>query len=816
MSRRIWALLLTGLMIASAVVALTPALHSDAPTASTAVEKAAAPAVPGAGPAYAIYNGYGDETYTFQLGVPGADTLGFYVEDPLDLRVNVTITDPNASRDDVPNPAFSYTATLNTTYHDFDSITAHVTYTFPSLPYGGVWVVNFSAPTAGYVTQNVTLVAYSASISDSVGAGTSLLPGDAFSIFWFAHQTGGGGETLYTHATSVVLSGHYDDNGTESNFFPGGTLQLPVGSWGQWNGTVPLNTTAQTQLRFQVWVITTVNGVVAENESTGTLRVDVGSLEISEDSGLSLYPGYCLEYQAYNLPASGLVAACVLAGSDYADAFTPIAGLPVTIGFWNGTANVTPVGGVQTTGTTNVSGAVEVLFNASSPPFVTELQYPYADSVNFTVTVPGATAVGSHWTQWANVSFTLGLYTIQSGVVSLSLDHTEYYAGTTATATWAIGSTDTSVTGPVTASYWVVRDEYSSAQYASGTLSATAQSGTFTFPVTSAMWGVELEVVVYATNATSAFAAYAYAVVIAPSLLLSPSTVYYTEGSTVYVTAVLNAVSGASIGYETFDEWDDTEAIVATGTVANGSSIAVPISSTNPPEFVEVYAWALVGGQVVTQNSVGMDLAMGYSVVLGVQTVSSYSDGSFQPGQTVTLSYSISSIDHTAMPQSFQIELFALGYPYYQYLENAHPTGTVAFTIPASAPAGYLTIELEIYGTLSAGGCLPNGSCSTVSAVLVNPSPSVLNMELGAGSGLTVGWLLLLVIVILVAIVLYVVLRRRGGSNSSGGGVNTATPMSPPAPAPSSQAPTEWQHPDASNPPSSDAQPPLPPPAGSS
>lgn len=816
MSRRIWALLLTALMIASAAVALAPAAHAGASGGSPAVTKTPSSTVAAPNPCCTIYNGYRDTTDIFSLGATALDTLGFSVTDALDLRVNVTITDPNASRDDVTNPAFSYEATLNTTTHFFDSFTAHVSYTFPNLPYGGVWVVNFSAPALGYVDDNVTLIAYSATASTTVGSDASILPGSSYSLFWYAFQTANGGQALYTHATSVVLSGHYDDNGTESNLFPGGTMQLPVGSWGEWNGTVPLNTSAQSQIRLEVWVITTVGGVVAENESSGTVHVDVGSLEINEDSGVTIFPGYCSEDDGYYyLPISGLVSACIQAGSyDEATGFTAIAGLPVSLHFWNGTAVVTPTGGAPTSGTTNSTGWVEVPFNVSSPPFITEFVSPYYNSANFTVSVPGATAADAYWTQWANLTFALTPYSLQSGVVALSLDHTEYYAGTTATGTWSIGSTQGSATGTITADYWVVRSEDSDARYATGTFAAGAQSGTFTFGVTSAMWGHELQVEVIASNATTYFTAYAYAYVIAPSLLLSPSTQYYTEGSTLYVVALLNALPGATIGYQTEEYWSGAEAITATGTVANGSSIPVPISTTNPPLDVEVDAWASVGGQVETQNYVYVSLATGYSVTLGVATVSSYSDGSFQPGQTVTLSYSITSIDQTALPQIFDFYISAAGYPIAQDVETTHATGTVAFTIPSSAPAGYLTVSLSIYGTLTAGICLPNDACSGSTVLLINPSPSVLSMELGAGSGLTVGWLILLVIVILVAIVLYVVLRRRGGSNMSGGGTNTATPMSPPAPAPSTPPATEWQQPASS--PSGDSPPPLPPPSGAS
>ena len=93
MSRRIWALLLTALMIASAAVALAPAAHAGIPANTPATAKTTASSTPGAGPIHAIYNGYGDTTTNFDLGVPGEDTLAFSVYDPVDRAVNVTITD---------------------------------------------------------------------------------------------------------------------------------------------------------------------------------------------------------------------------------------------------------------------------------------------------------------------------------------------------------------------------------------------------------------------------------------------------------------------------------------------------------------------------------------------------------------------------------------------------------------------------------------------------------------------------------------------------------------------------------------------------
>jgi hypothetical protein len=824
MSRRLLAVALALVMIAAVVVVLAPA--SGAAASSSPARPTAAAAAPTAGDIdYELLNGFGDYAgNTYNIGEVGWDTLNFYVYDEFDHDVNVTITDPNATRDGVASPAFTYEAALSPTTNDFYSYTADVHYTFPVLPYGGTWVVNFSAPVAGYVTQNVTLDKYYVDASGSITEPRATLPGQPISVFWWAYLESND-NSLYTGATSVWIMGHYHANGSTQNFFPGGMLQLTTGSWGQWNGTVPLNASGDSTISFVVWVLTTVGGVVAENESSG-VTMYVGQL-VENEVGLTYYPAYCLDYFSGNIPTGSIAAACIQVGAEYEEGtFTPIAGLPVTISYWNGTKNVTPAGGAPTSATTNVNGAVEVTFNATAPPFTTYFQYPfYGNSVNFSTTVPGAHSSVTNWNLWDNLSgWAISPFPDAAGVINLALDHTEYFAGSTATATWSIESTATSSTGTITADNWVVSDDYDyNTVYASGTFTGTAQSGTFSFAITGAMVGQELEVSLYASNTTLGFYAAAYAYVISPTLLLTPASTYYTAGSSPTVSASLAgnaaAPAGTTITWQAWAEWEDDEndVLVSSGTVSNGGTFSIPIASTTPPQDVYVDAWASAGGVVLASSETYLALETGYQILLGVSTVSSYSDGTFQPGQTVTLDYKVVSIDGTALPQVFEFEIYAVGYAYYQDIENAAPTGSVPFTIPSNAPAGTIQIEMEVYGTFTAGQCVPVGEdCVGYTTLAVNPNPSVLNMELGAGSGLTVGWVILLVIILLVAIVLYVVLRRRGGSSSSSMSnappVSATTPMNPPAPAPSTPPAAEWQQPGSAG----DAQPPLPPPSGSS
>jgi hypothetical protein len=806
MSRRTLAAVLTALLAVSTLFALAPAAaHSPSGAAPTEISTGVQPA---AAISYTLLNGYDFAVTSYYPGETGWGSLYFSVTDTLDRAVNVTIVDPNAARDGVPSPAFHYLATLNTTTSTFDSYTAHVGYTFPaSLPYGGHWTVNLSAPNGGSVQQNITLFVYYTSLSTSVGTG-STLPDQPVSVLWSLYL-GSNGAGFYTHATNVWITGRYDGNGTTQNFFPQGRIALTPASAGRgaWNGLVPSNTTPDSLIRFQVYAITNVSGQVLENESNN-ITVRVGAL-VFQDYGLAPAPPSCAFGTYFSFPNGSLIASCVLAGSSYFGSFTPIAGLPVSVAYWNGTARVVP-SGAPTSLVTNVSGEAAFTFSAASPPFVLLSAAPIYDALNFSVTLPGASALYT-WTQWLNVSWILVTSSPASGLVQVSLDHTQYYEGNTATVSWSIGSSNLTQTGPITVTGWEVSGP-GSVVYAQGVLNTSAQSGSFTFPVTAAMVPNTIVVTVLAQNATTGFVGYAYATALGPSLLLTPASVYYTPGSTAQTAVVLNGGgSGATIQYQVMGFWGFQVALLASGTVASGGTISAPIASNTPPQSVEVDAWATLSGQVIASSFAHLTLEQGYSILLGVSTASSYTDGSYQPGQTVTLTYAVVSIGGAALPQVANFELIALGYPNAYVFQNAGLSGTISFTIPSNAPRGSLLLELLASGSLSGAPCFPTGACIGVATLPINPSPSVLSMELGAGSGLTVGWLILLVLVVVVAVALFFMLRGRGGRFAK---VPTSSRLSPPTPPPSTESPAEWTPPPSSEPtpppPSESSQPGLP------
>jgi hypothetical protein len=800
MSPRSFAAVLVAVLMVATVFSV--ALGASLPARSPSPAVAAALPRPASTFTFELFDGYGNPASTFYPGAYETGTLYYEVYDSTttDKDVNVTLTDPNATRDGVANPAYHYEAPLNSATHGFNSYLANESYVFPgSIPYDGEWTLNFSESSTDYLDVTVDVVVYSVELTTSVSG--SILPGESYTIFWNLTSESNGA-SFYTHATNVVLEGAYYGNETLQPLFTHPRdIQLTGANagYGSYTGVVPDNATPLEDLYFNVWAYAEVGGVEIENASSAT-DFAVGELYI-EGTSLTAAPPYCDLYHVTTFGTGTTLAGCIAVYSWYYGDFTPAAGLPVTIGYWNGTDAVKPAG-APTALTTNASGEAAFTFLADSPPFAVSTHTDIFNGLNYTVHVPGADTTGYRWSYYQNLSWVLVAPTPQIGFVNVSLDKTQYFAGQTATVTWSIHSSDLNLTGPIDPISWTLFTY-------EGTLSVTAiggtaQSGTFSIPITAAMVSAGVIVVmVTAANNTTSFEGDAVADVLAPEVLLTPSTTYYTAGSSPSVTAVLEGATGATIDYLVVGYWSSIGDVnITSGTVASGSSFSIPVPSAHPPNNLYIYAWATINGTSFGTTETEMALAFGYSVQLGVSTPSSYADGSYQPGQTVTLSYAIVPVGGAPTPAIVSFVLVTLGYPTIHDIQNVGPSGTVSFTIPSSAPRGTLIVEMEVETELG-GDCLPTGSCMGIAALPINPSPSVLSLELGAGSGVTVGWLIVLVLVLAVGAVGAVLFlrgrarRRSGGSSGSG-----------------SSPPPEWKSSSSPSSPSAGGTPPAGPPPG--
>jgi hypothetical protein len=239
------------------------------------------------------------------------------------------------------------------------------------------------------------------------------------------------------------------------------------------------------------------------------------------------------------------------------------------------------------------------------------------------------------------------------------------------------------------------------------------------------------------------------------------------------------------------------------------------VPSTGGPDSYTVYAYlSSAATGLVAATNLTITQSWGYNVFLGVTTASSYSDGSYQPGQTVTVSYQIAPYGNAPLPVLFTFTVGLAGTQISNLVSTPSTSGTFQLTIPSGWQTGVAILQVQLQGTYLAGNSCAGGICEGMSAITINAHPSALSMEIGAGSGLTVGWLILLILVIVVFVVLLVLILRKRSTPPSGGAPPVTTPMTPPAPAPSSPGAAEWVEP-SSSPPASSGQPPMPsPPPG--
>ncbi|HLM91330.1 MAG TPA: hypothetical protein VK424_04680 [Thermoplasmata archaeon] len=758
---------------------------------------------------------YYNDTYFASGGYnyPGENILFFWVYDPTaDSRLNFTLSDPNASRDGVGSPAFTVNVPLNTTTHEYFSYLAGVSYTFPSsLAIGGTWVVNASAPLGGSAQYNITVATFGSDMSGSPRPYTGVLPGESITAAWQLYNLVNG--AYATHVTNLALDGWYYSNGSYHNLFPGGIVNVSVSAAGDYTFTVPANASVTTYLYFDLWPTIISNGKLAENESD-EIWWGVGSVDLQVEQETE-YNGVCPTGYDSSYYSGSLVQVCATVGALWNDELYGVPNLPVSIHFWNGLSVVTPGGSPPTTLMSNSTGKVSFSYLATSPPLTSEYVYPYENYLNLSVTDPVATSPTSDWSKWSNTSLYVDVNGATGGV-AVQLNQLEYYPGQTVTATWSLSSTNTAQTGTLTAVGWYAYNEQTDAFLAQGMISSTASTGTFNVALPTGFVG-PFVVEVYAVNATTSFYGEAYGYSTTPRLFLNPSSTTFTPGSTVTITAEAYgdaALTGATITYQVWASFDlgrnyGNYGIVETGTVANNTAFTIAVPSSAAPGYYEVYGYlGSTASGIVASDELEIDQVWGYYVTLGVNTASSYSDGSYQPGQTLTVAFQITPYGNAPLPVLYTFYVDLNGAQIYDQLSSASTSGTFQITIPSGQPSGIAFLELELDGTYLSGNSCGSGYCYGETAITINAHPSVLSMEVGGNSGITVGWLILLIVILVVAVVLALLIRRKKTPPSSGG-ASTTTPMSPPAPAPSGTGAQEWSEP-APN------QPPMPtPPPGS-
>jgi hypothetical protein len=473
----------------------------------------------------------------------------------------------------------------------------------------------------------------------------------------------------------------------------------------------------------------------------------------------------------------------------------------------NNGVGVSAPANAPTTVTTNGSGYATVAFEATSPLFSTS--HPNTIQVNVTDPLDSLVNVG------LSIQFYL---TSQASPAQLQLvlGQSTYYSGDSVTGTWTLGGVNDTLPAGWNAGWW---EAYTNTgpfrQFAEGVAPAGHSTGTLTFSLPTDFTG-QLNFYLQAENASETIYAIAYANVVSPTILVNPGEATYKAGDTFSVAVIPEgqAIASATL-YEITTQ--NNGAVLSSGPISGGS-FPVKIPTIAPPDNLEFTVFAQTSSLgVIAEATASSSLQRGFVFTVSVQTSSAYSDGSYQPGQTVTVSYSLTALGTTDLPSAIALivvpaPLSGEGNPIpgeYE-LSSASTSGAFSYTIPANSPNGYNTFGVYAYPLN--GGCqvgdtyCANGALLTVD---VNSNPPALGFNIGSGTGLTLGWLILLIIIVAVVIVGIVWARKRMGG---GGGRSKTEPAKPYDTSATTPPATNWN--DASSTPPAGGSP--PPPGGSS
>lgn len=684
---------------------------------------------------------YGNYMSDFYVGYSNG-IIYFSAYDTSDTSAIVQINDLNATRDGLHNPVYNHTVSFTAGYYN-DSYLWNSYYQIPfTLERGGWWNITINGTNAGYSSTPFYVHTYTVSMQPTEPA---YLAGHTGKVLYYVDAAVN--NAPFSNLSQLTVTATYLTNTAVTATLPGTPFNLGSAAWGSFNFTVPTDANSYGGIHFTLYAnISTPAPVTSE---IGYAFAPVGSVP-DPVVDLATCPSGCFS----NSFVSGTPVYVLVQAEIQAPGVTaPAPGLTVQFQYTSGSTPVTPPGGSPASVSTNASGDAAILFVASSSVFSTTA----TDSVIVTLhdpLNPSAVAVST------TAQFDVLTQAAGTARLQVHLDATQYFGGDTATATWEIGGLNSSLAQGWTADGWWVWESNSNTLVDSGTLGQTATQGTFTFAVPLG-YGGPIQVVVDAHNATSWLSASDSAAVSAPAIFLTPSEAEYLAGDTLSVTVQTQGsiFQGAQLWQSVVDSSGNS---LVSGPL-NASSIGFTIPKVGAPSYVTVSVAAQTSAGIVGQASITLYEGSGIAITAGVTTASSYADGSYQPGQTIGVSYSVFPIGTATLPKTFEVTVyptwsfFGPGYGS-KVIQTSAASGTIDFTIPNGLPAGAQSFTVEA----RLGSCTYGCYAITTFAVNVNPSPSVLSYEVGAGSGLTVGWLVLLVLIVLVALALFVAVRRRG------------------------------------------------------
>lgn len=236
-----------------------------------------------------------------------------------------------------------------------------------------------------------------------------------------------------------------------------------------------------------------------------------------------------------------------------------------------------------------------------------------------------------------------------------------------------------------------------------------------------------------------------------------------------------NIVTGVSAGTLTYEITDSNGLVVITDSpaFATTGSFSQSVPTVDAPVHYYVHMWMTTAAGGYADADLAVDMLNSHELQIWVEK-SGYSDGTYKPGQTVKLHYSIGAYVMEPL-QSYILRVATDFNPVGMDFILTDSAGTVEFALPDDAPAA----EMGIYASLIdpvTGPVSSDTTAITVGGQLTGWDKSVAGM-----SAIDFSILLLLIIMILLLIVMPFLKGRMGAPKHEH---VEATKVEPPPPSP--------------------------------
>lgn len=715
--------------------------------------------------------------------VAGADRVYFQIcDNGFDHQANVSIFDPNATRDGLTDPVKEFAVPLGAGTlcggNSFDSTQGPTPTYFlvPSaLALGGTWLLNVTASTKGAEMGQVAfhVDTYFVQLTPDQ---TYHLPGDHATVYYQVLSYASQGPVAGTLAFG--LNGLYvNESHPALHFAPLPGLTPPsAGAQGAVTLTIPTNAQTNWWAGINLWANLTISG--GTNTETARLLFTIAQViapalcaATTTDGG----PNPCTPAPTAFPLGSQVVVREIADMGDLAGISVgqPIANAAFTLEVRSAGLPISPPS-FPTSVTGDASGTAREVLDTTQLKVSTVTIYVNVSDPND----PSLTN---------DSSLTFNLTSSIQVAVQITLSSPQVFGGDSLYGNFSLVEAGGAAApgGWLAYEYQVYFDAGSStcptAPVGQLELEANLTGATGAipgYPVQNSMNGL-LEVVVYAHNGTSVTAAGIFALACSlaspPQIAVNPSETSYLPGDTVGVSitpegATLTQGSptyyASVVGFATVtgrSPCSGTSPEDLYGQAVSGTSFSFTIPKQGASLCYEISVSAQTTGGFVTGQDVEIDELSGYTLGISIATPSQYADGSYQPGETLTLDYTVAPIgSSTTVPNEITLFVYVGNLPY-QRIQQASTSGSLSVTIPSSQGAGIVLIEVTGSIPTPASGTY---GVSAVTGVEVEPSPSFLGYDLGAGSQFTVGELLL-VIALAVLVVLGVLWWRRQQWQSS-------------------------------------------------